>query len=50
MTKEEKNMDENNKFYIIWTIIWLLFIGSMCFLFKDGWPMWFLLIWFIGLF
>lgn len=43
-------MDENKKFYLIWTTIWLIFIGVMCFLFKDSWPMWFLLIWFIGLF
>lgn len=40
--------NEEGKFYLIWTIIWLLFISFMCFIFKSAIPCWFIVLWMLG--
>lgn len=40
-------MDRNTAL-ILWTIIWFIFIGTLCFLFKNGNPLWLLIIWIAG--
>ncbi len=36
---------DKNKFEIIWTIVWLTFIGILCFIFKNAYPLLLLVIW-----
>lgn len=37
-----------NTALIIWTIIWFIFIGTLCFLFKNANPLWLLVFWILG--
>lgn len=37
-----------NTALIIWTIIWFIFIGALCFLFKNANPLWLLVFWILG--
>ncbi len=37
-----------NTALILWTIAWLIFIGTLCFLFKNANPLWLLIIWILG--
>lgn len=37
-----------NTSLILWTICWLAFIGTLCFIFKNGYPLWLLTIWVLG--
>lgn len=59
--KKQNGYKHNNKIYrttkrhlskgefrILWTAIWLLFIFALCLLFDNAAPLWFLIIWFIG--
>ncbi len=41
-------MNEKDKFEIIWTICWFIFIATLCFIFKNGWPLFLLFIWILG--
>ena len=41
-------MKDKNKFELIWTICWFVFITALCFIFQSGWPLWLLFIWVLG--
>ena len=41
-------MNEKDKFEIIWTICWFIFIATLCFIFQNGWPLFLLFIWILG--
>lgn len=41
-------MNDKSKFEIIWTISWFVFIGFLCFIFKNGYPLFLLFIWIMG--
>lgn len=45
--KGGKKMNRNTAL-ILWTIAWLIFIGTLCFLFKNANPLWLLIIWILG--
>lgn len=37
-----------NTALILWTVIWLIFIGFLCFLFQSANPLWLLILWILG--
>lgn len=37
------------EYRVLWTAIWLLFIGGLCVLFNSGLPLWLLLVWILGI-
>lgn len=39
---------EDNKYNIIWTIIWFIFITLLVFIFKNANPLWLLVLWIMG--
>ena len=39
---------DRNTVLILWTIIWFIFIGVLCFLFQSANPLWLLILWIIG--
>lgn len=39
---------DRNIALILWTLIWFIFIGFLCFLFNNANPLWLLAIWFLG--
>lgn len=40
-------MDKNTAL-ILWTMIWFVFIGILCFIFQNGHPLWLLIFWLMG--
>lgn len=40
-------MDRNTAL-IFWTAIWLIFIGTLCFIFQNGHPLWLLILWILA--
>lgn len=44
---KEESM-EDNKYNIIWTIIWFIFITLLVFIFKSANPLWLLVLWIMG--
>lgn len=41
MSEWEKN--------VIWTAMWFLFISILCLIFKNGYPLFLLFLWILGL-
>ena len=39
---------DDNKFNIIWTICWFVFISVLCFMFKNAYPLLLLFIWILN--
>lgn len=37
-----------NTALILWTIVWFIFIGTLCFLFQNANPLWLLILWLLG--
>lgn len=35
-------------YHILYTLIWLIFIGFLCFIFQSGQPLWLLIVYLIG--
>lgn len=40
-------MDRNTGI-TLWTLIWFIFIGFLCFLFNNANPLWLLILWLLG--
>ena len=40
-------MDKHTK-QILWTALWMIFIGGLCVLFNSAAPLWLLVFWLIG--
>lgn len=40
---------DNNKYNIIWTIIWLVFITTLIAITKDFRMLWLLILWILGI-
>lgn len=41
--------DEEFKRFMIWTGLWFAFISALCFAFKNGYPLFLLFIWILGI-
>ena len=41
-------MNDKEKYELIWTIAWFIFISILCFIFKNGYPLLLLFIWILG--
>ena len=39
----------DTEYKMLWTVVWLLFIFGLCFVFKSALPLWLLFIWFLGI-
>ena len=41
-------MRDKGKYELIWTIAWFIFISILCFIFKNGYPLFLLFVWILG--
>lgn len=42
-------MNKSNEYNIFWTLIWLIFIGFLCYIFDTAYPLCLLILWIFGL-
>lgn len=48
MNQEKESFNEFLKYKIQWTILWMIFILTLCAMFHNGWSLLLLIFWIMG--